>query len=1621
MKKLLFTFFAIITLSAFCYAETGVLTATTKMSDLNWPNNSDHPTLQVGSIQFVCTNGTDEYNGRFIKGSTSDGNNWRLYYSFSYGEVEVKSRYPTSYMVKDVTFTYSAANGGVLTAVKSSAQQSSGYYASGSKISIEGTKKLYVGHSTSATTAVYLMIKQVDVTYYKLPASIALSSSEMSLTTIGQTSTLTVTATPSDAYAGCSWESSNTAVATVDKTGKVTAVAVGTATITAKSVDGTKTATCAVTVWGDPTASFADGTVVSKNIGDPAFTNALTTQSTGAVTYSSSDESVATVDANGQVTIVNGGSTKITASIAKKAPYNAKEIFYTLDVSHTPEANKYWTEDFSNVSSGSTTGAVSVDGKAGVYKWSLTNYQRSTDDMVNGEQGMRLRYPSVWTMVNPEGGIKEVAFDWRASGKDNVVHFWVGPEGNEYEYSRVAVGSNTTVMHFARQFDVDDNVALKFRMSGAAETPTQTYAIIGPVKIVPYLLYTVKSDTAKVSSKSRYLPAYLIKNTPNNAVISYSSSNPEVDVDEFGSINVSKAFDAPVTITATWGNVSTSFSLLIQNKEICQASFASSKVSVARGETPANNLTIQTFSGETAPEVVYVSSNPEVATIGANNTITTLAPGKTTITAQIGETDMHLAGSASYELTVTYTPTAGTYWTETFSDAGDINTYATKTIDGDDGTEDKWTLNNVMRHQNDLVGSERGIRLQYSSTIASNVTLEGGIKEVIFNWRPLNNGNIPHFYVQVGNDSPHSITIPQKTTDVQAYAHIFNKKSNTSLTIGNYAQEPTAQGYVVIGEVKVIPYLLFKGNKQVDIDLDNVKSFNLSDTLLNSTEGGTIAFAVDSFKTDVAPTITNGVVDFSSLSKGGKVYISATWNENQDVKTTLVLQTATTPDVSFADAGPIDKTIGDASFTNALTPMEGLGEITYSSLNTSVATVDAASGLVTLVSSGTATIQATVAASDIYKETSTTYQLNVAGYTPETGKSWVETFSRLSKTSGYVSDEQSFMGDSLVYGWKINNYNRPNKDNPFRMQTNGYIKMNGNQEGGIKYAQLNWKPSWTDSTNFIMAAGEQSCPFEGAVTKDQPYVFEHFFNIKENTSLSVTMGSTGVKANMQVVNITIVPYLLYTTKSHSMNMNEGATYKNESLIDNRDDEVAITYESSDDAVATVAADGTVTAKKAGTVTITAKWGDVSTSYKLTISAKTAISFVRNDGTEDVDVVDNNVGEAFPSFTIPTRTGYRFNAYWTAADTAQGYRFTITALNGNTGWVAGRQIGQDKFTDSNRKWIYGGATYTFYAQWMPELTIVLENQGATTAGTEQVITAKCENNNSVNLQNSNIEVPEKDNCTFMGYYTEAEGQGSKLIDASGAFIASVTGYTNEYKMWQQSTGTTLYAYWKEGIILNDTEDNAQKIAVNAGKTMDVTTNRHITANMYNTICLPFDVDEDQMEAIFGNNYKLVEFTKATLAGDVLTIYFNEASTIEAGKPYLIKTSKDTSNIAFHDVEIVNTTGESSGEGDFLMYGVINPTCVNATETSHLIVVANDNLSWITAGDTEKVKGMRAYFQVNGPMQAAIRKVNPRLAISDVNTPTDLVNANANVNVNCKVMMNDKLYILRNGRYYDVLGK
>ncbi|MCQ2324774.1 MAG: hypothetical protein MJZ58_01095, partial [Paludibacteraceae bacterium] len=323
------------------------------------------------------------------------------------------------------------------------------------------------------------------------------------------------------------------------------------------------------------------------------------------------------------------------------------------------------------------------------------------------------------------------------------------------------------------------------------------------------------------------------------------------------------------------------------------------------------------------------------------------------------------------------------------------------------------------------------------------------------------------------------------------------------------------------------------------------------------------------------------------------------------------------------------------------------GTVTYSIKSNSGATINAATGevnLTTVTSAATDTITAT------WGEVTTTYSLTISYTAPAEGTYWKEGFSNF-KAEGYTGYTTDIAGDYGIV-WIARNFRHKTSDNSDKVDgeygvrlnyaakdanKDGYIETNS-LEGGVKRLQFKWKtPSNSENPKFTVELdGETAYTVDQPQTKEQSgtvYNFGYNANIAKNAKFTIRV-TNGTCASI-FGPLTIVPYLYYKTKSHTIeNATEGATYTNPDLINNID-EGAITYsligEGADD-IASIDTDGKVTVKAGGVVTVQAKWVPegaeedefVTTTYELTINfPQPTITFnnieVALDGTVTPDI------------------------------------------------------------------------------------------------------------------------------------------------------------------------------------------------------------------------------------------------------------------------------------------------------------------------------------------------------------------------------------------------------------------
>ena len=231
--------------------------------------------------------------------------------------------------------------------------------------------------------------------------------------------------------------------------------------------------------------------------------------------------------------------------------------------------------------------------------------------------------------------------------------------------------------------------------------------------------------------------------------------------------------------------------------------------------------------------------------------------------------------------------------------------------------------------------------------------------------------------------------------------------------------------------------------------------------------------------------------------------------------------------------------------------------------------------------------------------------------------------------------------------------------------------------------------------------------------------------------------------------------------------------------------------------------------------------------------------------------------------------------------------------------------------------------------------------------------------------------------------------SKLvISASGYKIVKITNVGDKLTWTYNDDGTAVCSLTTSSTITSMTvtyskvaanptptleeaaDDTDSKIANNNGKTVDVTLARTLTAGKWNTICLPFDVTLKQMAEVLNSTVSVKEYGDEN--ADTQTIYFNDATTMVAGKPYLIKLPEGATIptvLEFKGVTIKNVEDDNRKFGsNYKICGTFGKYTMKTDGTE--LFLKTDGKFYIPAAGTATMKGFRAYFfNVNGSTAGA----------------------------------------------------
>ncbi|OZG73540.1 hypothetical protein BTA51_11075 [Hahella sp. CCB-MM4] len=193
---------------------------------------------------------------------------------------------------------------------------------------------------------------------------------------VGETFTNTATG---DGTGAVSYNTPDSDIASVDpETGFITPLSAGTAIIYAEkaadpvySFASTKFTLTVVKV--DQTLTFANPAGITGTVGEQ-YSNPATAPGSGTITYASANTGIATVDNTGKVTLVGGGSTTITASIAADSKYNATSAAYSLTANNDTTPDDFELGSISNATLGgeANSNTVTISGLTATATISIT-------------------------------------------------------------------------------------------------------------------------------------------------------------------------------------------------------------------------------------------------------------------------------------------------------------------------------------------------------------------------------------------------------------------------------------------------------------------------------------------------------------------------------------------------------------------------------------------------------------------------------------------------------------------------------------------------------------------------------------------------------------------------------------------------------------------------------------------------------------------------------------------------------------------------------------------------------------------------------------------------------------------------------------------------------------------------------------------------------------------------------------------------------------------------------------------------------------------------------------------------------------------------------------------------
>ena len=243
-----------------------------------------------------------------------------------------------------------------------------------------------------------------------------------------------------------------------------------------------------------------------------------------------------------------------------------------------------------------------------------------------------------------------------------------------------------------------------------------------------------------------------------------------------------------------------------------------------------------------------------------------------------------------------------------------------------------------------------------------------------------------------------------------------------------------------------------------------------------------------------------------------------------------------------------------------------------------------------------------------------------------------------------------------------------------------------------------------------------------------------------------------------------------------------------------------------------------------------------------------------------------------------------------------------------------------------------------------------------------------------------------NCTSEGTFDKQSNIACWLGSAKEVSFNNTQTQIN----YADVTNIRVYVEYPNVKTFEYNENEANNIE--AWEISDITLNRTLVADKWNTLCVPFAISEEEIKANFGEG-TLVEKFEAVNGN---TVNFADATSIEAGVPYLIKPTVAGTTYTFYGKEVSADAPKTEGNADVTFQGIYSPTDITNNGTVKAAgVTEGGKVLFVNAGS--QTKAFRCFFTISD--NASIKPAMLKISIKGVETAINSIvmdNSNATDN-------------------------